>query len=186
MKSAAPDPPTTAASVHIRSIEPLALEVPLPRPVATPMMSIGSVVSLLVAVRDEDGVEGWGEIWCNFPRFGIHHRARLLKEVFAPLLAGRTFASPAEAWAWMTVSSNILRLQSGEPGPIAAVIAGIDIALHDVVAKRAGLPLWRLLGGRRGKVPIYASVGRAADPRPAVERCLERGFRASWWASRAS
>ena len=171
-------PPAAAAPLHIRSVEPLALEAPLPRPVATPMMSIASVVSLLVAVRDEDGVEGWGEIWCNFPRFGIHHRARLLREVFAPLLLRRTFASPAEAWAYMTASSNVLRLQSGEPGPVAAVIAGIDIALHDIVAKRAGLPLWRLLGGRSGRVPIYASVGRASDSRPAVERCLAQGFRA--------
>lgn len=178
MSSPAPASPSAAAPVHIRSIEPLALEVPLPRPVATPMMSIASVVSLLVAVQDDDGVEGWGEIWCNFPRFGIHHRARLLKDVFAPLLAGRRFESPAEAWAWMTAASNVLRLQSGEPGPVAAVAAGIDIALHDIVAKRAGLPLWRLLGGRSGRVPIYASVGRASDARAAVERCVAQGFRA--------
>jgi len=142
------------------------------------MMSIGSVVSLLVAVRDEDGIEGWGEVWCNFPRFGLHHRARLLKEVFAPLLVQRTFASPGEAWSHLTAASNILRLQSGEPGPVAAVIAGIDIALHDIAAKRAGVPLWRLLGGASGRVPIYASVGRASDPRPAVERCMAQGFRA--------
>lgn len=168
----------TALPVRIRSVEAFALEAPLPRTVDTPMMPIASVVSLLVAVQDEDGVEGWGEIWCNFPRFGIHHRARMLKEVFAPLLVGRTFATPAEAWASMTTLSNVLRLQSGEPGPIAAVIAGIDIALYDLVAKRAGLPVWRMLGGRDGKVPIYASLGRASDAYSTVERCLEQGFRA--------
>jgi len=166
-----------SAALRIRSIEALALEVPLVRTVSTPMMAIRSLVSLLVAVRDADGVEGWGEIWCNFPRFGIHHRARLLKEVFAPSLVGRKFASPAEAWASMNASSNILRLQSGEPGPIAAVIAGIDIALHDIAAKKARLPLWRMLGGKSGRVPVYASLGRGLEPRLTAERCLERGFR---------
>lgn len=169
---------TAGTPLRIRSVEPFALEAPLPRAVATPMMAIGSVVSLLVVVRDLDGVEGWGEIWCNFPRFGIHHRARMLKEVFAPLLTKRAFESPAEAWAWLTQSSNVLRLQSGEPGPVAAVVAGIDIALHDLVAKRAGQPLWRLLGGRSGTVQAYASLGRAVEAGPTVERCLAQGFRA--------
>jgi L-alanine-DL-glutamate epimerase-like enolase superfamily enzyme len=169
---------TASSPIRVRSVETFALEAALPRMVETPMMAISSVVSLLVVVRDEDGIEGWGEIWCNFPRFGIHHRARLLKEVFAPLLVRDSFASPAAAWASMTASSNVLRLQSGEPGPLAAVIAGIDIALHDLVAKRAGLPLWRMLGGQSGKVPVYASLGRAVDTGSTVERCLEQGFRA--------
>ena len=39
----------------------------------------------------------------------------------------------------------MLAIQSGEPGPIAQAIAGVDIALHDLAARRAGLPLWRHL-----------------------------------------
>ena len=171
-------PPRAAAPLRIRSVEPIALEAPLPRAVATPITAIRTVVALLVAVRDDDGVEGWGEVWCNFPRFGFHHRARLLTEVFAPALRERSFASPAEAWAHLTSISNVLRLQSGESGPIAAVIAGLDIALHDIAAKKAGLPLWRMLGGASGRVPVYASLARSDDVRPAVERALARGLRA--------
>lgn len=171
-------PPVSVAPLTIRSVEPVALEAPLDRTVSTPITAIATVVTLLVCVRDDDGVEGWGEIWCNFPRFGIRHRSRLLTDVFAPLLVGRTFATPADAWAWMNASSNILRLQSGESGPIAAVIAGVDIALHDIAAKKAGVALWRMLGGRSGEVRLYASLGRADDCRPTVERCLARGFRA--------
>lgn len=162
--------------LHIRSVEAIALEAPLPRPVLTPMMPIRSVVSLLVAVQDMDGVEGWGEIWCNFPRFGLRHRAELLHQVFAPALAGQRFSSPAAAWAQLQAKSRILRLQSGEPGPIAAVIAGLDIALHDLAAKRAGQPLWRKLGGHRGSVEAYASLGRAADVDATVTQCQTRGF----------
>jgi D-galactarolactone cycloisomerase len=164
--------------LRIRKVEPLALEVPLAKPVSTPMMTVRSLVSLLVAVTDEDGVEGWGEIWCNFPRFGIHHRARLLKEVFAPWLVGTSFASPTHAWSRLNAASNILRLQSGEPGPIAAVIAGIDIALHDIAAQKVGLPLWRVLGGSSGKVSVYASLGRGLNALQTTECWLEKGMRA--------
>ena len=41
----------------------------------------------------------------------------------------------------------VLALQSGEPGPFAQAIAGVDIALWDLQARRAQQPLWRLLGG---------------------------------------
>lgn len=171
------DPPARVpAPLSIRSVEPIALEAPLPRAFATPITAIRTVVALLVAVRDDDGVEGWGEVWCNFPRFGYRHRARLIEEVFAPALLQRPFASPAEAFAHLTAISNVLRLQSGETGPIAAVIAGIDIALHDLAAKKAGLPLWRALGGASGRVRLYASLARSDDARPAVERALSAGF----------
>jgi L-alanine-DL-glutamate epimerase-like enolase superfamily enzyme len=171
-------PTAFASPIRVQSVAPLALEMPLGRAVATPMAAINSLVSLMVRVRDEDGVEGWGEIWCNFPRFGIRHRARLLTDVFAPAIEGRSFASPADAWAAMSAFSNVLRLQSGESGPIAAVIAGIDIALWDIAAKRARQPLWRLLGGASAQVPVYASIGRADDTAEVVERCLREGFRA--------
>lgn len=164
--------------IRIRSIEPVALDMPLGRTVGTPIAPIRNVVSLFVAVRDEDGLEGWGEIWCNFPRFGLRHRARMVADVFAPALAQRSFASPEIAWSHMNAVSNPLRLQSGEDGPIAAVIAGIDIALWDIAGKRAGQPLWKLLGGHSPRVPVYASLGRADDPRPTIARSLDDGFRA--------
>ena len=47
-----------ASQVRIRSIEPIALEAPLPKSVDTPITAIRTVVALLVAARDADGVEG--------------------------------------------------------------------------------------------------------------------------------
>jgi L-alanine-DL-glutamate epimerase-like enolase superfamily enzyme len=51
----------------------------------------------------------------------------------------------------------VLAIQSGEPGPVAQCIAGIDIALWDLAARRAGQPLWRALGGKDPSVGVYAS-----------------------------
>jgi L-alanine-DL-glutamate epimerase-like enolase superfamily enzyme len=63
-------------------------------------------------------------------------------------------------------------------------LSGIDIAIWDLTAQIAGLPLYRLLGGYRDSVPAYASAGfYLADkgPKELAEEFrgyVERGFRA--------
>ena len=44
----------------------------------------------------------------------------------------------------------------GRGGPTVLAISAVDMALWDLKAKRAGTPLWRLLGGYDRKVPCYA------------------------------
>ena len=112
---------------------------------------------VLVRVEDAEGVVGWGESWCNFPTVGAEHRARLVESVLAPLLEGSTVGHPQEAFRRLTAKTAVLAIQSGEPGPIAQAIAGVDIALWDLAARRAGEPLWRLLGGASPRVRVYAS-----------------------------
>jgi len=43
----------------------------------------------------------------------------------------------------------------------------LEVALWDLMGKASGLPLWKLMGGRSAKVPLYASCG---ERRPAAER----------------
>lgn len=133
---------------------------------------------VLVRAEDADGVVGWGEIWCNFPNVGAEHRARLVDHVFAPLLEGRRIAGAAQIFAELTAATAVLAIQAAEPGPIAQCIAGIDIALWDLAARRAGEPLWRLLGGASPAVPVYAS---GLNPGDAEQLALARqaeGYRA--------
>lgn len=133
--------------------------------------------ALLVRVMDEEGAFGWGEVWCNFPTCGAEHRAALLRTLVAPALQGRLAADPAAIWTGLTQRFAVLALQSGEPGPLAQVLAAVDQALWDLAARRAGLPLWRLLGGQGGEapgdagreVPAYAS---GIGPEAAVDTAL--------------
>jgi len=46
---------------------------------------------------------------------------------------------------------------AGPGGIYHLALSALDIALWDIRAKAANLPLWRLLGGARGRVPTYAS-----------------------------
>ncbi|MGE0212626.1 MAG: mandelate racemase/muconate lactonizing enzyme family protein [Parvibaculaceae bacterium] len=57
----------------------------------------------------------------------------------------------------------------------------LDLALWDIAGKAAGLPVWRLLGGSSGSVPLYASSGTLRKPKAMAEtakRFLGEGFRA--------
>jgi len=134
--------------------------------------------ALLVRVEDTDGAAGWGEVWCNFPACGVRHRAALLHTVIGPALSGAPGGDPAGTSRALAARFEVLALQSGEPGPFAQVLAGIDQALWDLAARRAGQPLWRLLGGSRKQVPVYAS-GIGPDGAPdLVDAQRERGHRA--------
>src|SRR5580765_1100132 len=147
----------------IARVEAHVLRWPVRVPVRTSFGVMHDRPAVLVRVEDAEGAHGWGEAWCNFPSCGAEHRARLIETLLAPLVVGRSFRSPRAAFDELSARTAVLAIQSGEPGPIAQAIAGIDIALHDLAARRAGLPLWRHLRDDAGApsakagVPVYAS-----------------------------
>jgi L-alanine-DL-glutamate epimerase-like enolase superfamily enzyme len=60
-------------------------------------------------------------------------------------------------------------------------LGAVDVALWDITAKAAGLPLYQLLGGYRDRIPAYASTvtfGSTEEFLEVADQCLERGFRA--------
>lgn len=143
--------------LRVRSVRAAVYRVPAEAPVRTSFGLMRDRSAVLVRIEDTDGVVGLGEVWCNFPGCGAEHRARLVASVLAPLFEGVGFGGPPAAFAELTARTAVLAIQSGEPGPFAQAIAGIDIALWDLTARRAGKPLWKLLGGAAPAVRVYAS-----------------------------
>ena len=131
---------------------------PIEKPVINAFGSMAERVAVFVRLTDADGMSGWGEIWSNFPTIGAEHRAKLFHTFIAPRLIGRSISDPATFWAETDRALHLWGLQAGEPGAFAAALSGADLALHDLAARRAGVPLWRWLGGEdAGPVPVYAS-----------------------------
>jgi L-alanine-DL-glutamate epimerase-like enolase superfamily enzyme len=144
--------------VRVLQLDAWLLRAPVARPMVTSFARLGERSVLLLRVTGVDGAFGWGEAYCNFPPHGGEHRMALLQAVFAPLLLGREFASPAAAFDALTRKTAVLALQTGEPGPMAQCIAALDIALWDLVSRRAGLPLAALLSeAPRASVAAYAT-----------------------------
>jgi D-galactarolactone cycloisomerase len=162
----------------VRRVEAFVFRYPVRTPVKTSFGVMHDRPAVFIRVEDKEGAVGWGEAWCNFPTVAAEHRARLVNEVLAPLVIGKAFPSPREAFEGMTERTAVLALQSGEAGPLAQAIAGVDIALWDLAARRAGKPLWAALGGGSPRIPVYASGINPDRPERTVGAMRARGHRA--------
>jgi D-galactarolactone cycloisomerase len=164
--------------LRIARIDAAIYRVPLDTPVATSFGTMRDRPALLVKVTNADGAHGWGEVWCNWPASAAEHRIRLLTEDLADLVLSRTFASVPECFAFMSERVEIKALQSGEPGPYAQAIAGLDIALWDLAARRALKPLHALLApASSGRVRAYASGIDIRAAERVIPACRANGYR---------
>ena len=144
--------------IEITRIQAWAFRSPTKKPVATSFGVMHDRPAVLVRIEDRDGAFGWGEIWANWPAAGAEHRVRLLEMDVAHLVLGVPFASPTDFFHKLDTQTRIRAVQCGEVGPFAQVIAGLDIALWDMAARREGLPLRRLIRkDAADSVPAYAS-----------------------------
>src|SRR5579864_8217674 len=146
------------------SVEAFAYRAPVATPLKVSFGTFRDRPMVLVRVRDADGTEGWGEAWANWPTVGAEHRARLVAD-FGERLVGKTLETPEQGFQMLTRDLEVLVLQTGEVGPIAQSIAGIDIALWDLAARKQNIPLYRLLGGApRQTVPVYVTGINPDEP----------------------
>jgi D-galactarolactone cycloisomerase len=164
--------------INIQQIETFVLRYPLTRPVQTSFGLMFDRPMVLVRVTNNDGQQGWGEIWCNFPSVGAEHRKRLADEILAPLIIGKQFDKPQDLYDYLTRSVEILTIQCAEPGPFAQAIAGIDLAVWDLAARLNEKPLWQFMGGINPLVKVYASGLNPTNPERLAAEKYKQGFRA--------
>jgi L-alanine-DL-glutamate epimerase-like enolase superfamily enzyme len=108
--------------------------------------------SVFVQVHTDEGVSGLGECSPMHPGALAH----FVNTVLRPLCVG---LNPLEVdKAWSTMFFDVYKL--GETGIHLEAIAGVDIALWDILGKVTNQPICILLGGcYRDKVRMYASLG---------------------------
>ena len=134
----------------IVKVEHWVFRAPVAEPVANAFGAMSNRPALFLRISASDGTWGWGEVFCNFPQVGAEHRARLISSIFAPLLAGFADDSPSAVRAMLEARTRRMAIQCGEPGPFAQIVGAVDQALWDMAARRAGMPLWKLLAGQEG------------------------------------
>ena len=105
----------------------------------------------LVEVETDEGITGWGE--CFGPGNIALANKFIVEKVIQPLIKGEDPTN--KEYIWHKVY-NILR-DSGQKGMPIQALSGIDIALWDILSKKAKLPLYQILGGKCNKqIPVYA------------------------------
>lgn len=134
---------------------------------------------LLIRIEDQQGAFGWGEAWCNFPPHANESRKHLLDSVIAPGLVGERFSHIGDVREHLDKKWARMALHVGEPGPFNHCIAGIDIALWDLVARRESRPLSALLQEEpANRVNVYASTLDAARAPELAGELIDSGHRA--------
>src|SRR5438876_2357479 len=159
------DRPAMGRSIAEIRIHPIS--VPLERAFWMSLEPYTVAAEIVVEVETDDGLVGIGEIHGR-PQAEI---VRILEQEFTPLLLGEDPLDHERLWDLLfrrTFSRAAARFEAADGQPhfgagvkpqMMAAIAGIDIALWDLKAQAAGLPLYKLLGGHRSAVPTYASGG---------------------------
>lgn len=133
---------------------------------------------VLVQVETDAGVVGEGYTFCIVEGSGIKY---LIERYLAPLVAGADPLAHEMLWEKMFRANYF---DFGRNGALMRGISAIDIALWDVKCKVANLPLSRLLGTCRTRIPAYASGGgyyEGDSTRLLAEEmagCVEAGFKA--------
>ncbi len=170
--------PLPNSALNIAKVEAFVYRAPIDIPVRTSFGVMHDRPAVFARVTDTDGAVGWGEVWCNFPACGAEHRARLVETVLRPLMVGTAFTGPADVYTHLSQRTAVLAIQSGESGPIAQAISGVDLALWDLCARKAKQPLWRYLGGQSSAVKVYASGINPTQPEETIASGLAQGFTA--------
>jgi L-alanine-DL-glutamate epimerase-like enolase superfamily enzyme len=134
-------------------------------------MSEQFMTNTLIRLTTREGLDGNAAA----PSYTDHAYDLSVAETLKPLLPKLIGTSALEREAlWY-------RLQSLNLPTAPQALSALDVALWDLAARHAGLPLYQFLGGARSRILSYASTPGLADPQAYVEfvaRLREEGFRA--------
>lgn len=111
-----------------------------------------SDMSVIVRAEAADGTPGWGETYGIVAPLAV---LAILRDVMIPIVEGR---DPRDACAIYDELYDLMRVRGASGGYYGDALAAIDIALWDLAAKEAGVPLHQAIGTRRVyRVPAYVS-----------------------------
>ncbi|HUB32399.1 MAG TPA: mandelate racemase/muconate lactonizing enzyme family protein [Bryobacteraceae bacterium] len=137
--------------------------------------------SVVLRLRTDAGITGWATSSFGMIAGGPRVVQTILEQEVKPELIGKDPAFPrrirADLW-------KALEYQ-GVGGATQFAIAATDIAVWDILGKNAGLPVYKMLGAYRDRMPVYSMCGWYYDDdgdlsqfRRQVNDAMAQGYRA--------
>ncbi|MBD0366987.1 MAG: dipeptide epimerase, partial [Flavisolibacter sp.] len=154
----------------ISSVEIYKLIIPLKEPFIISLGPIHNVQNIIVIIRTADGCAGYGE--CS-PYMLINGESIdtcfIVGQYLAQVLKGKDALVIEQCVQWMdkTIYAN------------TSIKSAFDMALHDIAAQHAGVPLYQFLGGAKNKVletDYTVSIGDPEKMKKDAVRFKEEGF----------
>jgi L-alanine-DL-glutamate epimerase-like enolase superfamily enzyme len=157
-------------NLSITDIKIYKFDIPLRDVFQIATMSLTQANNVLVKIMTNEGVVGWGEAASFHALVGETQLINFAAaQALKPILVGRNplaIASLVQAMDRYLPHNSTLK-------------SAFDMALHDIAAKCAGLPLYLYLGGEKQAIETDLTIG-ICDPQEAGERALavkSQGFR---------
>ncbi|MFW6175146.1 MAG: mandelate racemase/muconate lactonizing enzyme family protein [Chloroflexota bacterium] len=129
----------------------------------------------VVKLETDTGIVGWGE--AQSPVSPRTTKA-IVEDLIRPLVMDR---DPFDVEAIWTKAYGAMRERGHPTGFYVDALAGMDLALWDILGKATSKPAHRLIGGRyRDRVELYAGMGGTdpADVADKAEEHVRKGYRA--------
>jgi o-succinylbenzoate synthase len=159
-------------NLNLERIELREIELPLKSPFETSFGRTTRRRILIVRVYDRDGASGYGECVASEGPFFNHETIDtawlITSQYIAPLLGSANWDSAAQ------VNDVLAPIRENRMAK-----AGVEAAIWDLEAKRAGEPLWRYIGGARREFACGVSIGLQASTEALVEKVrteVESGY----------
>ncbi|MCX6593782.1 MAG: mandelate racemase/muconate lactonizing enzyme family protein [Acidobacteria bacterium] len=137
--------------------------------------------TVTLRIKTDGSITGWATSNFGAVEGGPKVVRAILEEEIKPLILNQDPAFPKKIRADL---HRGLQYQ-GLTGVTQFAIAATDIAIWDILGKHAGLPVWRMLGAYRDRMPVYSMCGWYYDDdqdlkqyRAQMEKGLSEGYRA--------
>lgn len=159
-----------AARASISHIEPIAVSLPMTKPMKMAGVLIASANNVLAKVELDSGHTGWGEAASAHSMTGETIESMMAAiRYMLPALSGLSIDDISQ------ISAKMDRLMYGNQSAKSVV----EMALHDALGKAAGKPVYELLGGkRRARMPLLWLLGTGSTEGDVAEarKKLAEGF----------
>lgn len=122
-----------------------------------------------ITIETSEGVTGNSDTYFGRVEGAPRVLAQLVNEILGPAIVGD------DPFLVRGIRDKLWRLNDyhGVPGLVLFGIAGIDIALWDIMGRALEQPVWRLLGAQRTMVPTYSMSGWLNYPIDELKRITE-------------
>jgi L-Ala-D/L-Glu epimerase len=154
----------------IREIELYKFSIPLIEPFITSLGVDVSADNVLVIIKTEEGITGFGECSPYMPINGeSQDTCFLVGQYFANVLKGK---NPLEIEECINLMDKIIYANN-------SIKSAFDIALYDIASQHARMPLYKFIGGENNKIittDYTVSIGDAAKMAADAIKIKEQGY----------
>lgn len=157
--------------MKITKITGYQIKLPLKEPFVINYATYPYMPALILAIETDEGITGYGEAVPDEHVNGEHVNAafEIMQHVITPALINK---NPLDINAILNMLDDLIIHNP-------SIKAAVDIALHDILGKKAGLPLYELLGGRTKDRLSYAkvlSVKPFEQLKSDIDTLIEQGY----------